>query len=78
MKVFKCEYCNNNYRGNYKSHFCDKQLDNLTGNIKKELEMVQNCQVHYHLNHQNQQLQVISEVSDIIFKIIISCCELSV
>ena len=38
MKVFKCEYCNNNYRGNYKSHFCDKQLVNLTGNIKKRIK----------------------------------------
>ena len=26
MKVFKCQYCYNNYHGNYQQHFCSQQL----------------------------------------------------
>ena len=32
MKVFKCQYCYNNYHGNYQQHFCSQQLNIISIN----------------------------------------------
>ena len=32
MKVFKCQYCHNNYHGNYQQHFCSQQINTICNN----------------------------------------------